>query len=367
MEGYESFLINNVSTIASLESTLRSITWFLPGRFKDAELASEALTSLLNVMSMYHDTLLARMVKDNPTYQPLIPVSTHTRFTRAWLNKSSQYKWISRTLEIIRYTELVVEMTLRRRASEKAKWRFIMSLEFLKAGLRLFLLKLTRRPLVSPPIPERDFDPSTLPPTDEPIVPTHAQDASPSGHLPTPITTPDHLKNNRVPLEPHPLLSPSAARSASAVEDYLLPKALNAASVTPAGSLVKTLSSYRDWAAEVIYILRPLIYAGLLVNERRAGRKTKRPLIILLILELVSRNLRRAPPPTAELERGEYAKRDRDMFWYLLRGAVWDSWTKPKLEGFVASTSTKPLLGLFGSFVHDWIPLIDEYHYYTAP
>ena len=38
---YESFLINNVSTISTLESSLRSVTWFLPGRFKDAELASE--------------------------------------------------------------------------------------------------------------------------------------------------------------------------------------------------------------------------------------------------------------------------------------------------------------------------------------
>jgi hypothetical protein len=39
---YESFLIQNVSTISSLESTLRSISWLLPGRFKDAELVSEA-------------------------------------------------------------------------------------------------------------------------------------------------------------------------------------------------------------------------------------------------------------------------------------------------------------------------------------
>lgn len=39
---YESFLVNNVSVISSVESTLRSITWVLPGRFKDAELVSEA-------------------------------------------------------------------------------------------------------------------------------------------------------------------------------------------------------------------------------------------------------------------------------------------------------------------------------------
>lgn len=52
---YEAFLINNVSTISTLESSLRSITWFLPGRFKDAELASEArpYTSFLLMNDLY--------------------------------------------------------------------------------------------------------------------------------------------------------------------------------------------------------------------------------------------------------------------------------------------------------------------------
>ena len=42
LDKYEAFLISNVSTISTLESSLRSLTWFLPGRFKDAELVSEA-------------------------------------------------------------------------------------------------------------------------------------------------------------------------------------------------------------------------------------------------------------------------------------------------------------------------------------
>jgi hypothetical protein len=49
---YESFLINNVSTISTLESSLRTVTWFLPGRFKDAELASEA-RQLLSITCMH--------------------------------------------------------------------------------------------------------------------------------------------------------------------------------------------------------------------------------------------------------------------------------------------------------------------------
>lgn len=49
LEKYESFLVNNVGFISSLESTLRSVTWILPGRFKDAELASEACEFMLYI------------------------------------------------------------------------------------------------------------------------------------------------------------------------------------------------------------------------------------------------------------------------------------------------------------------------------
>lgn len=362
-ETYESFLINNVSTISSLESTLRSITWFLPGRFKDAELASEALTTSLNVMSMYHDTLLARMVNNNPSYQPLIPLSLHSRFTRAWLDKSCQYKWISRILEIIKFTELLIEMGLRRKVSQRTRWRCIMTLEFLKAAMRLFLLNLTRRPLVSPLVPERDIDPTSLPSPDTMQSPTQ----EPTTHLPSPLLTPDHLKNNTVPLEPHQLLAASTRRSETAAEDYLLPKALTTASVKPSVSLIPTLSGPRDWAAEIIYVLRPLVYVTLLVADKQKTRPSNRALFATLVMEFLARNLRRSPGASAALERSEYAKRDKDMLWYLLRGSVWQQYTRPKLEGFVEGISKRPLIGLFGSLVHDWIPLIDEYYYYTAP
>ena len=147
---YESFLINNVSTISTLESSLRSVTWFLPGRFKDAELASEArqllsftsilvsdiisplVSASLNVMSLYHDTLIARITQSDPKYKPLIPTSLHTRYTRAWSDKNYRYKWAARALELVRFTELVIEMGLRRKMSSRNKWRAIVLLEVLK-------------------------------------------------------------------------------------------------------------------------------------------------------------------------------------------------------------------------------------------
>ncbi|KAJ7038240.1 peroxisomal membrane protein PEX16 [Mycena alexandri] len=357
---YESWLLSNMGAMSTLESSLRSLTWFLPGRFKDAELASEALAASLNLVSMYHDTLLAKVVQRDPKYRPLIPSSLHTRFTRAWSDKNNRYKWAARSLELIRFTELVLEMTLRRKVSPRARWRSVVLLEIIKAVLRIILLRITRRPLLNPPIPERDFDPSTLTLDSETPSPT----VVPSSGSSSPPATPSHLQNNRVPLPPHPLLASPPHTAENSAEDYLLSKALTASSVKPSHSLLKTLSSHRDWLAEFLYILRPLVYVSLLVSE---NRKSSRPLASALILELASRNLRRAPPPSAALERAEYARRDRDMIWYLLRGSIWESYTRPKLESFADMTSHTPLLSLFGALVKDWIPLIDEYYYYTAP
>ncbi|KAL6309919.1 peroxisome membrane protein [Sparassis latifolia] len=357
---YESFLIHNVSTISTLESTLRSVTWILPGRFKDAELASEVLSATLNVMSMYHDTVLTKFVHTHGKYKPLIPSSLHTRYTRAWSDKDNWYKWAARALQLIRYVELLIEMGLRRKVSSKNRWRGVVLLEFIKAALRLVMLRVTRRPLLSPPIPEREFDPSSLPPDSQASSPTLAPSSPPSS-VPS---TPEHLRNNHIALPLHPLLTPPPpTHSPLPVEEYLLPKALTTSSIKAPTSLIKPLSNPRDWLAELIYVIRPLVYAIMLSS----GRKNNRPLVTALALALISRNLRRDPLPSAALERSEYAQRDRDMLWYLLRGSIWQTWTRPKVMAFADTTANIPLLGVFSAFMKDWIPLIDEYHYYTAP
>ncbi|KAL0576351.1 hypothetical protein V5O48_005610, partial [Marasmius crinis-equi] len=310
----------------------------------------------MNMMSMYHDTLLARLVSSDPNLRSLLPPSMHTRFTRAWADKDARYKWIARVLEVIRFTELLIEMGLRRKASDRSRWRGVVLLEVLKAGLRLALLKITKGPLLSPPIPERDFDPTTMPPPSNTTSPTLAPSSSPS----SPLTTPDHLKNNHVALPPHPLLTtPPPPRTDKSIEEYLLPKALTTSSVKPPLSLVPPLASTSEWLSEVIYVLRPLIYAAMLTYDRRS----KRPLVAALALEFLARSLRREPPPSSSLERSEYARRDREIFWYLFRGSIWDNYTKPKLEAVAERASTTPVIGLLGTIMKDWIPLLDEYYY----
>lgn len=89
------------------------------------------MTATLNLVTLYHDTLLARRYAD-PKYKPLVPPTAHTRFTRAWVERSKLYRWVSRSLEIIKYLELVLEMVLRRKTTLTNVWRGIVALESVK-------------------------------------------------------------------------------------------------------------------------------------------------------------------------------------------------------------------------------------------
>ena len=94
--------------------------------------SSCAVSAILNVMSMYHDTLLAKVAHSDPKYKPLLPSSPHMRYTRAWCEKDARYKWAGRALELIKFTELLLEMGLRRKVSHRTRWRSIVMLEVLK-------------------------------------------------------------------------------------------------------------------------------------------------------------------------------------------------------------------------------------------
>jgi peroxin-16 len=123
--------------------------------------------------------------------------------------------------------------------------------------LKFTLLRITRRPLISPPIPERDIDPESLAPLSTHSSPTLV----PSSLGSSPPSTPEHLRNNHEPLPTHPLLTaPPPTNKTSVVEDFLLSRALTTSSVKNPTSLVKPLLSPQEWIAESIYIFRPLIY-----------------------------------------------------------------------------------------------------------
>lgn len=84
LSSYESFLAAHTGAIGTVESSIRSLTWFLPWfRFKEADLASESLTSLLNLTSLYRDILITRKLAQSKSRSLAnILQSDHARFVK---------------------------------------------------------------------------------------------------------------------------------------------------------------------------------------------------------------------------------------------------------------------------------------------
>ncbi|KNZ47783.1 uncharacterized protein VP01_614g3 [Puccinia sorghi] len=405
---YQDFLLSNATRITSIESTLRSLTWFLPGRFKDAELASESLYTALNLLSLYHDRVITKVVTSLPACQKP-GQSSHARYTSAWCTVSSTYNFLAHALAIISHSQLLIEMLARRRLGSKRRWRVVLMLELIKALLRLKLVDLTSRMLVNPPLPERSIDPATL-------EAHHSKGAS--------TTAANDLWSHQFSssnMDKNPLNSPSSSHAStlestwvgkrtgivrplianlrsppndplmgngkSVVNDYLSRKALTLEEVLKPLDLVRKSKSSKDRLAEIIWILRPVIYV-LTIN--RFGHRHTVPFLCSLSLEYLSYSLRQSglrhphsrqlTPPVffpsprraafqsfvSELERNELDAR-RVAFWsYFLRGPLWLLWTKPKLIQISRKFHSVPIFNLISTAISDYTPLLDEYYYYVA-
>ncbi|PWO00401.1 peroxisome membrane protein [Tilletiopsis washingtonensis] len=441
LRSYDAFLFANASQITAVESSLRSLAFFLPGRFKDAELTAEALSASLNILGLYHDSILYRLVSSgsspassssSPGLDSSSPArlaytpSPHARYTTHFADSSPAYNLCARALVLVGYTELLAEMLARRRGGRKRAWDVVVGIEGVKVALRLALLRLTKmRPTIQPPIPEREVDPALLEdlPASGTASPTQWRGARTGLSRPTlaslkaPPATP--ASGIAGPTRARLAAGSRSGRSAASefdsdsdsddtlvesltekdVNDYLLSKTLKPADVRSPTELVRPVSSREGLLAEGIWIARPFAYALAL---RKYGRKALLPFFLSLLLELLARTLRQrslalasgprtnplllalsggnpllglvtaflggAPTNQAvsDVEAAEWKRRGRAFWWYLLRGPAWDGWTKPKLEGLARATENRTLLGIVGGIVRDHIPLVDEYHFYSA-
>jgi len=147
------------------------------------------------------------------------------------------------------------------------------------------------------------------------------------------------------------------------MKDYLLPKALTPSSLRDPRSLLRTLSGPTDWAAETVYILRPVIYVLLLRPSRKPISSLRTPVAVSIMIEIAVRYWRVMSPPSASLERAEYACAIVSCFGTCYRGEIWNEWTPSKLLGLACRTAGFPLLAVISAFASDWVTLIDQYHY----
>ncbi|KAG0346176.1 Peroxisomal membrane protein pex16 [Podila humilis] len=358
---YESFIFKNASQISSIESTLRSLTYILPGRFDDADLASEALFSTLNLLGIYHDTILTKHVASLPASHRPTP-SPHNRYTRDWQGHSLTYKRVALALTIIQYTEVLIEMGVQKKWGAQHKWRVVTALEAFKVAGRVALMRLTnKRMIVYPVHTERDVDPSALADLAE------AQLSVKESHW-----TGARTGNTRLQLSA--VQKTVGKKGTSDITEFLLSKVLTPDVVRKPRDLVGMLNGLGSFG-EYMFILRPLIYV---LAIRKFGQKSWYPWFLSLAIELSSRSCLktalaargggsgRAGSSGTPLEKDEMKRRLWLLLYYVLRSPFYDRFTKERLHKFTESASKKPLISLVGGIVKDYQPLWESVYFYTS-
>ena len=224
-------------------------------------------------------------------------------------------------LQMIRYTELLWEMAAKRKG-EKTRWRVIVLLEAIKALCRLLLLRLTNsRPLLSPPLPEREVDPSSLEES------TSAYDGT--------LTPPSERSGDEHWTMPRTGLALPSLPQSSDISSYLLSKVMTADDIKPPKALLHRVSGKGE-LAEMLYIIRPVVYA-LAMQHWSNDKKSWRPWLIGFSIEYGARQL--AMKDFQErlagglrgltgLERDELRKRGWALGWWAMRGAFYENVTK---------------------------------------
>lgn len=224
---------------------------------------------------------------------------------------------------MIQYTELLWEMAAKRKG-EKVRWRVVVVLEVVKAICRLLLLRLTNsRPLLSPPLPQREFDPSSLEENTEESL----------GGTETPKT---ERSDDAAWTMPRTGLSLPSLPDSHDISSYLLSKVLTADDIKPPKALLHRVTGNGEFA-EVLYIIRPVIYALAMQHWCTKNKGSWRPWLLGVSIEYGARQLAKKDfqerlagglRGLTGLEREELRKRGWGMGWWLLRGAFYESVTK---------------------------------------
>ncbi|KAK5999226.1 Peroxisomal membrane protein PEX16 [Cladobotryum mycophilum] len=357
---YDDFITKNAGQVSQIESALRSLTYIIPGRFRDAEIASESIHSGVQLLSLYHDGILSKAAESRLAMPP--SRSAHARYTRFWSQKSSLYRRIAMVLQMVIYTELLCEMSAKRRGGQKTRWKVVVLLEAIKALCRLLLLRVTRsRPLVTPVLPEREPVPDEESSDDE-LLATRSESELMDETSPERATAAE--SQNRKPLHerewnmPRTGMSLPSLPSPGDISSYLLGRVLTADDIKPANKLLNTLQGSSQMS-EILHILAPLIYAVAL--SRSKNKKSWTPWLIGLAVEYAARQFRDRGLRTTALERDEWNKRGWAMAWWLMRGAFYQNVTKTAV-----SSVTKRMPGFIAGILEDYEYLWENYYFSTS-
>lgn len=249
-----------------------------------------------------------------------------------------------------------------KRSGEKVRWRVVVLLEIVKAVCRFAMSRVTGRGVVGTQIGAENQERRA----------EEVEDAnSGDGGVVVNGRGNEEWKMPRTGMKLPTLPSPELGES---VTEFLGKRVITADDIKSAQRLVHKLQTVQGQLAEVMWIVRPVVYA-LLLQRFQANKRDWRPWIAGLGMEVLSRQLEKKDVGEnviggirglSVVEREEMKRRGGSMAWWGMRGAFYENVTRGWIQGVAGRLKGKMLLDMVGTVVEDYDYLWDEYYFSTA-
>lgn len=297
-ERYESMVRKYPEFVRGAEKLLKGITFLFPMRYGPDSVNPEALSTLAEILPLYHDRIL------NESTQIMLNCGPETLFV----------KNVKLTLEIVKRSQLLVELLLLYRSTKIRRWNVIIAIELIKSLCRCFLVIHAKgRMLVMP----EDCAPDKLSKIDA------LDPEDPFNDL-----REMYIHHERTASTPSGRFSEHTRHMLTEVE---IPQ-----------------KDRRKTFADLLFFLRPFIYVFMLKHRKWPA------LVVSLAMDIISILVHYFTPQTTA-ERSELLRRVSFLVFYLFRPPIYNYFMRDKLLAIFLRLASIPVIGFLGSLVVDVI------------